>query len=143
MAEVEITLPTVQYGNVKIRATPTELGLEDLSDAAALGVATAVYLNTFTQGFKIGASIDVKVDVKGEGDAAHEAAVQAVKDGLGASEVDEDGTIPLSDGMTIAAEAGRRDADKAPWNSTPAVDAPAKPWENGSAAPAKPAAIDW
>lgn len=58
MAEIEFTLPTVQYGNVKVKATPEELGLA-LSDATELGIQAAVYLNLFTQGFKVGATLDV------------------------------------------------------------------------------------
>lgn len=58
MAEIEITLPTVQYGNAKVRATPEELGVE-LSSPAGVGTAVAVYLNLFTQGFKLGSALDV------------------------------------------------------------------------------------
>lgn len=131
MAEIEITLPTVTYGNVKVKGTPEEFGISSLADAAELGVATAVYLNAFSQGWKIGAGIDVQVSAEQVGvtpDAAHEAAVEAIKT-LSATEVDEQD--PEGPGQ-------------APWDSSaPAVDTVKKPWENGSAAPAKPAAINW
>src|SRR5512139_2856609 len=58
VAEIEITLPTVQYGNVKVRLNPEEFGV-DIASPAAVGTATAIYLNLFTQGFKVGASMDV------------------------------------------------------------------------------------
>jgi hypothetical protein len=71
MAEIEMTLPTVQYGNVKVKATPEELGIDNIGDAAAVGAATAVYLNLFSQGWKQGAAIDVVADVHFE--SPHEA----------------------------------------------------------------------
>lgn len=58
MSEIEITLPTVQYGNVKVRATPEELGLH-VAHPGQMGSAVAVYLNLFSQGFKEGAAMDV------------------------------------------------------------------------------------
>lgn len=62
MAEVEILFPTVQYGNVKLRVTPEELGLDGPADAYAFGVQSAVLLNLFTQGFKVGSQLDVEHD---------------------------------------------------------------------------------
>lgn len=121
MAEIEITLPTVQYGNVKVKATPEELGV-DIASPAAVGTATAIYLNLFTQGFKVGASMDVTASPT-EGLTAPQGAAQ--------SEVDRviDETVKaaqiLADGLGGATEV---DDDAAPWDK-PAVDAPAKPWE--------------
>lgn len=122
MSEIEITLPTVAYGNVKVRATPEELGLSSLADAHALGVASAVYLATFTLGFKEGARIDVTAPQepsRGEVDQSpqeaenvHERAVQALREGLGATEV--------------GAEEG-----KPPWNKK--TEAKKRPWEAGAA----------
>jgi hypothetical protein len=157
MAEIEITLPTVQYGNVKVRATAEELGLEGVQDAGALGVATAVYLNLFTQGFKVGTRIDVDYSggvtkppspapierveertirqVMSDEDVDTEAeAVALIKSGLGATELGDD-YVPDS----------AESSDDAPWNS-PTVDAKPKPWETGTTAPTnavKVAEIDW
>lgn len=133
MAEIEITLPTVQYGNVKVKATPEELGVNDVADAYELGVATAVYLNLFQQGFKHGATLDVTAP---QGAAQSEVdrvidetakAAQILADGLGgATEVDDE------------AEDARTGSDytKAPPWDKPAVDAPAKPWEASGGSPA-------
>ena len=131
MSEIEITLPTVQYGNVKIRATPEELGVNDISDSYELGVAAAVYLNLFSQGFKYGATLDV--DAPQSPSAAPqgaeqseetrtpdevERAAQILADGLdGVTEVDEEGAAPA-----------------APWDAK--VEAPKKPWETSVTAPA-------
>lgn len=136
MAEIEITLPTVQYGNVKVRATPEELGLSSVADAYDVGVASAVYLNVFTQGFKKGASLDVSPPQEAPVSASEgEVGTQAqewLDEGLGGvTEVHEDSTEEVSDD-------GQNDA---PWNST--VDAKAKPWETGATAPVKVAEIDW
>lgn len=140
MAEIEITLPTVQYGNVKVRATPEELGLDSVADAAALGVASAVYLSAFTQGFQRGAKIDVDIDDSmahagsGPYNGVTEAQAQRYLDeGLGGvTEVEE------YDSATEAKEA-------APWDN-PQVDAKPKPWETGGTAPTnavKVAEINW
>lgn len=157
MAEIEITLPTVQYGNVKVKATPEELGVEGVQDAGALGVATAVYLNLFTQGFKLGTQIDVEYDggvtkppppapiervdesairqVMSDEDVDTEAeAVALIKSGLGAIELGDDYDPDSAES-----------SDDAPWNS-PAVDAKPKPWETGTTAPTnavKVAEINW
>lgn len=148
MAEIEITLPTVQFGNVKVRATPEELGV-DISSPSSVGTATAIYLNLFTQGFKLGASLDVtaspteglsapsgrSVDqVMSDEDVDTVAEAQAILDKElgGVTEVvvvDEPGD-PLG-----------RHLEEAPWNSMVAPQA--KPWENGNSAPAKVAEIDW
>lgn len=153
MAEIEITLPTVQYGNVKVRATPEELGLSDISDSHALGVAAAVYLNLFSQGFKVGAQMDVSAPVGASREAvpgdpqaaadrlaggrsprtvdeANEMAKQVIEAELGGvTEVEE------YDSATEAKEAAQaRTADK-PWDQ-PQAEAK-KPWEtDGVTAPA-------
>lgn len=143
MAEIEITLPTVQYGNVKVRATPEELGLESVDDATSLGIATAVYLNLFTQGFRSGAQMDVSAALSASQGVTEAQAQRYLDEGLGGvTEVEE------YDSATEAKEAAqaRYDAaysapndgpEPAPWDN-PQVDAKPKPWENKSAAPAKP-----
>lgn len=141
MAEIEITLPTVQYGNVKVRATPEELGVNDISDSYELGVAAAVYLNLFQQGFKHGATLDVTAPQGAEQSeseevfagavaTAQEEAQRLLSEGLGgATEVDE------YDSATEAKEAAQaRTAGAAPWDQK--VDAPAKPWETSGGSPA-------
>lgn len=170
MAEIEITLPTVQYGNVKVRATAEELGLEGVQDAGALGVATAVYLNLFTQGFKLGTQIDV--DYTGPESASSEAppgdphaAAERLADGRSPRTVDEAnemakqvienelgsttelGDTEISD-EEFEAKAKAAEAEmggRAPWNS-PSVDAKPKPWETGTTAPTnavKVAEVNW
>lgn len=137
MAEIEITLPTVQYGNVRVRATPEELGLKSLAEAYDVGVASAVYLNVFTQGFKKGATLDV-APPQGASQGVSEAQAQRYLDeGLG-------GVTELldynNDGPGDVDAAAVEAAQGAPWNS-PAVDTPKKPWETGEA-PAKPVVSD-
>lgn len=138
MAEIEITLPTVQYGNVKVKASPEELGLDSVGDAAALGVASAVYLATFALGFKRGASIDVDIDDSmahaGSGPykgVTEEQAQRMLDDGLGGvTEVSEVDSV-IEETIAKAAEIEA----KAPW-AEPAVDSKPKPWETGVTAPA-------
>lgn len=118
MSEIEITLPTVQYGNVKVRATPEAFGLVTMADAYELGVATAVYLNLFQQGFKHGATMDVAAP---QG-AAQSEVDRVIEETVKAAQI-------LADGLGGATEV---DDDAAPWDK-PAVDAPAKPWETEAA----------
>ena len=141
MAEIEITLPTVQYGNVKIKATPEELGV-DVASPAAVGTATAVYLNLFTQGFKLGASMDVSASPT-EGLKAPLAAEQSevdrvidetlkaaqiLADGLGGvTEVPDESTYKSLDDQ---ADTMVKSEGEAPWNQKPAVDAKPKPWQS-------------
>lgn len=147
MAEIEFLLPTVQYGNLKVRATPEELGV-DVSDAAGLGATYAVYLNAFQQGFKLGSQVDVTVDIHPtqqaptgaaealpepvEGEAQTDAeAIRVLKQELGATVVEDD--VHPEDS----------DPDEAPWTKkTSTVDAKPKPWDTGNK-PAKVANIDW
>jgi hypothetical protein len=156
MAEIEFLLPTVQYGNVKVRATPEELGIDGVQDAGALGVAAAAYLNLFQQGFKVGGQLDLEYapgspEAAAERlatnqkprtvDEANEMARQVIENELGP-------TTPLSEGEA-AHDAAYADSpndgpEPAPWEST--VDAKPKPWETGKAAPTnavKVAEIDW
>ena len=114
MSEIEITLPTVQYGNVKVKATPEEMGLESIADSHALGVAAGVYLNLFLQGFKVGSQMDVSAPVSAsEGDVGAQAQ-EWLDEGLG-------GVTEVPAGDVVAHEG-------APWEQ-PAVDAKPKPWE--------------
>ncbi len=93
MPEVEFTLPTAQYANVKVRATPEELGLHGVDDAYELGVAAAVYLNLFQQGFKTGSQMDVSGPVSAPQEAlgvgVPGAAEQRVESDLKPRTVDE------------------------------------------------------
>jgi hypothetical protein len=146
MSEIEFLLPTVQYGNVKVRATPEELGVGTAADAAAIGTAYAVYLNAFQQGFKRGAAIDVDIDPT-PAVASPQAATQRLDENLKPRTVDEANemakqVIERELGATTAVEEYENEAaiQAAPWNST--VDASPKPWETGSA-PVKVAEIDW
>jgi hypothetical protein len=152
MAEIEFLLPTVQYGNVKVRATSEELGIDGVQDAGALGVAAAAYLNLFQQGFKVGGQLDLEYapgspEAAAERlatnqkprtvDEANEMARQVIENELGP-------TTPLSEGEAEDPEDVDGDPD-APWSTT-TVDAKPKPWETGKAAPTnavKVAEIDW
>lgn len=156
MAEIEFLLPTVQYGNLKVRAAPEELGL-DLTDAAGLGATYAVYLNAFTQGFKQGSQIDVTVDIKAvqqgaqapteapPGDA--QAAADRVANDQAPRTVDEANAMALAVikqelGASVLEPSTEDDPD-APWNKeTSTVDIKPKPWETGSK-PVKVADIDF
>lgn len=131
MAEIEITLPTVQYGNIKVTATPEEWGLDSIADAPDLGVWAATYLNLFQQGFKHGAAMDVDAHLGGTPKADPRdaigdplaAAVRSIQEDLGAtvvgSETDADGA---------------EESDDAPWNKP--AEAKPKPWETSVTAPA-------
>ncbi len=135
MAEIEITLPTVQFGNVKVRATPEELGLASLADAYDVGIASAVYLNVFTQGFKKGATLDVAEREHEYISEAHRLLDERLG---GVTEVPEDYNDDGPGDVQAAANEAR-----APWDN-PQVDAKPKPWETGGAAPAKPVVDeDW
>lgn len=159
MSEIEITLPTVQFGNVKVRATPEELGVE-LSSPAAVGTATAIYLNLFTQGFAVGASMDVTASPT-EGLSAprsyweatnEEHAKELLNEGLGG--VTE---LPVGEDFAksedqIRAETGRAsweskvddkpDSDNVPWDRE--VARKPKPWETDGKAPKAPVVTaDW
>lgn len=142
MAEVEFTLPTVQYGNVKVKATPEELGIKGV-DAGAIGLSYAVFLNLLTQGFKRGSELDVEWEAGSAPADPQEAATEAarlIREELGATEVDS--TEELSD--------DGQNSDEAPWDRK--VDAKPKPWETSgrqSSSPAEAATtpaiayIDW
>ena len=141
MSEVEFTLPTVQYGNVKVRATPEELGLEGVGDAAALGVATATYLNLFQQGFKHGAAMDVDAHLGTPQGAPEVQAQELLDEGLGGvTEVPE---YKVGDTVTVGGIEFTKHGE-APWEAK--VDAKPKPWETGTQAPSAPAvklSADW
>jgi hypothetical protein len=134
MAEIEITLPTVAYGNVKVRATPEELGLASLADAYDVGIASAVYLNVFTQGFKKGATLDVAGRGEPSQGVTEAQAQRYLDEGLG-------GVTELPEGpLNQHPNDGPEESDDAPWNQK--VDAKPKPWESGSTAPAAKPVVD-
>lgn len=127
LSEIEIILPTIQYGNVKITATPEEWGLETIADAPDVGVWAATYLNLFQQGFKHGATLDVDAHLGAPEPPTTEQlyedaedAIKALDEGLGGvTEVDEyDSATEAKDGP-----------EPAPWEK-PAVDSKPKPWES-------------
>ena len=159
MAEIEILFPTVQYGNVRLTATPEELGLDGPAEAYALGVQTAVLLNLFQQGFKVGSTLDVSApqgasqeaprtisQVMSDEDVDSLSEAQAILDRElgGVTEVSdphaEGGSqyYDPTEGIDLADR-----SDGAPWESK--VDAKPKPWETGSEAPkASPkVSADW
>lgn len=134
MAEIEITLPTVQYGNVKITATPEEWGLDTVADAPDVGVWAATYLNLFRQGFEAGAKMDVNAHLGASQPVTEAQAQRYLEDGLGGvTEVEE------YDSATEAKEAVQ--ARTAPW-AEPQVDTPKKPWETSDTAPAPKPVVD-
>jgi len=157
MSEIEITLPTVQYGNVKVRATPEELGLHGIDDAYELGAATAVYLNLFTQGYKVGSAMDVTAPLSAsqsepeqssqDEEIAHEKAVQALSEGLGG--VTELPEHEIGDKVTVGGIEFTKHSEtpwaedgpdipptSAPWSDVTAVAPKKKPWETDVTAPA-------
>lgn len=130
MAEIEILLPTVQYGNVRITGTPEEFGVE-LTAPGAIGEMAATYLNLFTQGFRVGAERDVDyypAEAAQPDDMT--AAVTAVSE-LGATVVEQD------DEPAEAPWEGEATAKPKPWENKGAPKAPAK------AAGNQPASINW
>lgn len=135
MAEVEFTLPTVQFGNVKVRATLEELGIKSL-DAGAIGVSYAVFLNLLTQGFKRGSELDVEWEVGSTPADPQEAVTEAarlIKEELGATEV------PEGDDYRPEVERQRIESEQAaPWDK-PQVDSKPKPWETSGRQPSSPA----
>lgn len=133
MSEIEITLPTVQYGNVKVRATPEELGLSSVADADVLGTAAAIYLNLFRQGFEVGAKMDVSAPVGYDHKVAEQQARELLNEGLGGV-TEIDGQDPEGPG----------EEPSAPWGK-PQVDSKPKPWETGGTTPATKPVIgeDW
>lgn len=134
MAEIEITLPTVAYGNVRARFSPEEFGLQptdQLVDPTALGIAVAVYLNLFTQGFKTGSQMDVSAPVSASQEAPGPKA-RTINEVLSDEDVD---TVAEAQaildkelgGVTEVPDDGADVEAKVPWESK--VDAKPKPWE--------------
>lgn len=150
MAEIEITLPTVQYGNVKVRATPEELGLQSVADGYDLGVAAAVYLNVFAQGFKKGASLDLNDPREPAQEAAPgnpQAAAERLADGRSPRTVDEANEMAkqvienelgpttevheVGDTVTVGGIEFTKHSE-APWDKKAEAPKPKpKPWETG------------
>ena len=137
LSEIEITLPTIQYGNIKITATPEEWGLDTIADAPDVGVWAATYLNLFQQGFKHGATLDVDAHLGAPQSVTEEQAQRYLDEGLdGVTEVEE------YDSATEAKEAAQaRTAGVAPWVN-PQVDSKPKPWEGGGATPVEKPVVD-
>lgn len=145
MSEIVFRLPAkqVQYGYVEVRATPEELGLRDLSDAAGLGAAYCTYVAAFLTGEAEG----LKLVSQGLSRAA-EPLPEVTPVGEPAH------IIPLSGGSSDDMEAAADmlstlgvteiDENAAPWTAPPVAVQP-KPWETGQAAPvtATVAEINW
>ena len=130
MAEIEITLPTIQYGNIKIKATPEEWGLDTIADAPDVGVWAAIYLNLFQQGFKHGSTLDVDARLSASREAVVEKAQELLDKGLG-------GVTEVPAGDVVAHETP-------PWEKEAVAPKP-KPWETGAQAakPAPKVTADW
>lgn len=136
MAEIEITLPTVQYGNVKVRATPEEFGFE-LDEPGAFGYALAIYQTTFTLGFKDGSQVDVMAPVAASYSEPTEEAVNLLASGLGGvSKVEEHEDVDTIQGSHASGL-----EPEAPWNRK--VDAKPKPWETSATGKAPVVTADW
>lgn len=138
MAEIEILLPTVQYGNVRITGTPEEFGVE-LTSPGSIGEMAAVYLNLFTQGFRAGSERDVDyIPTSGnvpESDDVDITAARIIQGELGATTVlDHNGDGP-GDVDEVAS------VTETPWEGE--VTAKPKPWEKKAAPKAAPASINW
>lgn len=97
MAEIEFTIPTVQYGNAKIRMTPQEL--YELSEGGVslydVGMKAMEFLSLVTQGFEAGKSVDfTPQEVTGqyqespEAESTPDQAESLIKDQLGATTVE-------------------------------------------------------
>lgn len=124
MAEIEIIIPTVQYGNVRVTATPEELGIKEL-DPYATGYWAAIFLNLATQGFKKGASEDLGGPKPAPAEPSAAQAAALLNEGLGGVTELPEGEY---DSATEAKEAAQARTADAPWDN-PAVDTPKKPWE--------------
>lgn len=141
MAEIEITLPTVQYGNVKLTCKPEELD-ELIKTADSVGMAAALYLNIFTQGFKAGAQMDVSASVSASQEAAPgdpQAAADRLADGRSPRTVDEANemakqVIESELGSVTEVPAGDVVAHETPPWDKPAAEVK-KPWETEVTAP--------
>lgn len=134
MAEIEIALPTVRYGNVKVRATPEEFGFK-LDEPSAFGLALAVYQTSFTLGWQEGARMDVSAPAPASQPVTEEQAQRYLDEGLG-------GVTEVSEGpLNQHPNDGPEESDDAPWNKTPAAGVK-KPWETASAPADKPVVDD-
>jgi len=118
VAEIEITLPTVQFGNIKLRLSPEEAGL-GIDDPDLLGDWAAVYINLFTQGFKKGAARDVGAPVT----ASQEAAEPEGQEDADAPQADAEALLKDGLGATVVSE------EPAPWKQE--IAPKKKPWETG------------
>lgn len=137
MAEIEILLPTVQYGNVRITGTPEEFGVE-LSAPGSIGEMAAVYLNLFTQGFRVGSERDVEYN----GTAASGLTPEPEDVDITASRI-----IQGELGATVVVDYSNSDntdtptpEDTPPWEGE--AKAAPKPWENQGAPKAPVKALD-
>jgi hypothetical protein len=123
MAEIEFTIPTVQYGNAKIRMTPEEL--YDLSRKGIslhdIGMKASEFLVMITEGFEAGKKIDWSAsrDVTGQYQESPEP--EPMPERTPAQEAEEaEQTIKTMLGATTVE----------PWTKTPAPSSTPKAWDN-------------
>ena len=152
MAEIEFTIPTVQYGNAKIRMTPEEL--YDLSRKGIslhdIGMKASEFLVMITEGFEAGKKIDWSAsrDVTGQyqessepapeviaesAEKLNKIAEQVIKDELGATTVEPmPERTPAQEAeeaeQTIKTMLGATTVE--PWTKTPAPSSTPKAWDN-------------
>jgi hypothetical protein len=126
VAEIEITLPTVKYGNVKVRATPEEFGFK-LDEPSAFGMALAVYQASFTIGWREGAQMDVSAP-----QSASKEAPRTVSQVMSDEDVDTEAEAVA----ILKKELGATEMSEGapPWKR-PQADTNPKPWETGSQPP--------
>jgi len=130
MAEMIFRIPSkaVQYGYVEM-----PVGMQDGASPELVAAAYVNYVYAFQKEeqatLKRLADGLVGVDPRDSIGDPHKAAVEAVKEGLGATEVDE------YDSASEAQAATQERTKGAPW--TQGVDAKLKPWETGTNTPDK------
>jgi hypothetical protein len=117
MAEVEFTIPTVQYGNIKIRMTPQELR-ENVAAPYDIGVAAMVWLSLATQGFEYGKTLDIAPDfeVTGEYQESSEPEPHPITE------------VTPEEAEEIIKTLGATTVE--PWTKTPAPSTTPKAWDN-------------
>ncbi len=142
MAEIEITLPTVQYGNVKVRATPEEFGFR-LDEPSTFGMALAVYHASFAIGWQDGAQMDVSAPQAASKEGAPgspQAAAERLADERPPRTVDEANEMAK---QVIENELGSTTEvpnEPAPWDLEVAPGP--KPWETGGKSQIAPPKLD-
>jgi len=124
MAEIEFTIPTMQYGNAKIRMTPEEL--YELSEGGIslydVGMKAQEFLILVTAGFEAGKLIDwptPKPDVTGQYQESPEPAPEVIAESNEKLNEQAESVIKDQLGATTVE----------PWTVTPSTTT-AKQWED-------------